>query len=278
MKKFDIRINDSHLRIYDTGEEFKSPIILLHGLTGNHFQLQFYRNFFRKDYRIIEVDFRGRGNSGPGEIYSSIVEHKKDIIKLIDDLQLKEVTIFGYSMGGYIASLVAKEINLNALVLLDSAAKVEDFQDKIVVPTFGRLSNRYESKEAYADAVVGNYKNMGVSDSEELREAVLYEVEEREDGFFNKSVERNIRSDWASMRDFDVENTFKDVGCPIMLIQAHGEIGSLGPLFREEDYKDTKRLIKKLKIYETRANHYTLVFNKQEKVMKEISDFLESRA
>lgn len=276
MKELKISVNDSHLKVCQSGDLDARPVIIIHGLTGNHFQLQFYREALKDKYRVLEVDVRGRGESGSGENPSSISQHKDDIVRLIDHLELEEPILIGYSMGGYIASLVASEVKTKALVLLDSAAEVVEYQDKIVVPTFGRISKRWDSKEEYVNTVVSNYSNMQVPDSKELRTAVEYEVEEREDGFYNKSEESTIREDWASMRDFDVHKVFENIDVPVLLVQCLGSVGEVGPLFAPEHYVETKKAIKDLSIYESDTNHYTLVFDKQEDINNKVRSFLEN--
>lgn len=275
MKNKILKVNNSTLNYYDTCEKEKKAIILIHGLTGNHYQLQFFRNNLKDKYRIIEIDVRGRGNSGRGEEKSSIFEHKNDIIKLIKELHLERPIIIGYSMGGYIASLVAAETKIDKLILLDSAAQVEDYQDKIVVPTFGRLKNKYNSKEDYVETIVGNYSRMSVADSKELRDAVRYEVTKKEDGYYNKSVKENIESDWASMRNFSVQEVFNNIYIPVLLIQCKGKIGEVGPLFDEIHYELTKKYIRNLEVFNSQTNHYTLVFEKQPEINSKIDNFLE---
>lgn len=272
-KKIEVR-DHSFLNVWDSEEKHDKVMIFLHGLTGNYLQLQYYYQYFKNQYRILAIDFRGRGNSGQASLNSSLQEHKKDVLELIKALDLKNIVLVGYSMGGFIAALVASEIEIDKLVLLDGAATNDDHQDSIVVPTFGRLSNRYESQINYVETVVSNYSKMGISDSAELRNAVTYEVTQKEDGWYNKGNEATIRSDWSSFHQFEINTVGPKIKCPVLLIQAEGAIGALGALFQEQHYIDTKKSIQNLIVKKTPANHYTLVFERRDDVLKEMTDFL----
>lgn len=273
-KQVQVR-QDKYISLLDNEKFEKKAIIFLHGLTGNKYQLQFFFEHFYKDYRCIAVDFRGRGDSSPAEDSSSLLEHKQDIINLIEELKLEKPIIAGYSMGGFVAAHVASEVELEKLILLDGAATMSDHQDSIVVPTFGRLTNTYESDSNYVETVVGNYSKMGVPDSEKLRKAVNYEIEQVGDSWRNKADAETIKSDWFSFHDFDIKALSKTIEAPSLLIQCLGSVGSLGPLFMPENYVETKESLKELEVFESESNHYTLVFDKQEEVIDKIEEFLD---
>lgn len=269
-----LKVNESFIKYFDSKELNKAPVIFIHGLTGNHFQLQFYRDFLKSKYRVIEVDLRGRGDSGKAEINSTIFKHAKDIEQLIENLNLNNPILIGYSMGGYIASLIAAKLGIKTLVLLDSAAEVDDYQDSIVIPTFDRLSNKYLSREEYVENIIKKYIGMGMVDSNELRTAVNYELIEKNDGFYNKADEVTIRSDWASMKEFNIKKVSLELTGDVLLVQAEGNVGNSGPLFKEEHYTDTKKYLNNLEVFKTKANHYTLVFENQKEINDKIIEFI----
>lgn len=265
----------SELSIWDNEQKSKQPVIFIHGLTGNGYQLQHYKDHLNDDFRIITVDLRGRGDSGNPASLSNIDEHCNDIIQLIKKLELKRVVIVGYSMGAFIAAKVATMIDLDSIILLDGCATMSDRQNDIVTPSFARLSNVYPSKENYVTTVIGNYQNMGVKESSTLYQAVSYEVKEDGDKWISKSNADAIVSDWNSFYDYDVDNITKNINCPVLLIEARGSIGNSGPLFEKDDYITTENNIKNLEVVVTKENHYTLVFNHQDLLNNKIEEFLK---
>lgn len=271
-----ITINDTvRLCVLDNHAYDRQPMLFLHGLTGNHLQLQHYIKHFSSRYRTISVDFRGRGNSGHPESHSSLTEHAKDIMNLIDVLELKNVICVGYSMGAFVASIVAQHPKVSKLVLLDGMATMDDHQDAIVSPTFARLSNRYESRQGYIDLVSANYAKMGIPLTSDLIKVLSYEIYESVDGWKNKAFEETIRQDWASFYQFDVSKTAESIHVPCLLVQALGSIGSNPALFLERHYVSTNQSIPNLRVYQTDASHYTLVFTKRDDVLNEMEEFLK---
>lgn len=253
----------------------KGTIIALHGLTGNHLQLRHYIASLNPQYRVIALDVRGRGDSSPAENPSSIFNHAEDIKYLIEEMKIKNPILMGYSMGGFISGIVASEIPVKALVLLDGAATMGDHQRRIVEPTFGRLSNRYDSLEDYVKLVSNNYKNMGIPMTEELVENIIYEVENKGDYWGNKACEETIRQDWESFWEFDIKSIGAKIKCPTLLVEASGKIGNHPPLFVPDSYVNTKSSIKNLESISTDASHYTMVFNKREDINHRIHEFLK---
>ena len=267
--------NDRTLSVWDSEQKSKQPVIFLHGLTGNGYQLQHYYNFLSHEFRTIAIDFRGRGDSGQTATPSSIAQHCNDVIDLIEALELKRVVLVGYSMGGFIAAQVASLISVDKIVLLDGCALMSDHQDGIVRPSFGRLNTEYESEEDYVSKVVSNYQNMGVKDSEDLRRAVSYEVKAKDAVWVSKSVADSIVEDWNSFYVYDVEKVCRAIDVPVLLVEASGSIGDFGPLFYKESYETTEQHLKDVEIFETDANHYTLVFNPQDEINEKIEEFLK---
>ena len=263
------------LKIMDYPGE-QGTIIALHGLTGNYLQLRHYIASLNPKYRVIALDMRGRGNSGPAENPSSIFNHAEDIKNLIEEMKIKDPILMGYSMGGFVTAIIAaSEVPVKALILLDGAATMGEHQRLIVEPTFRRLSNRYDSLEDYVELVSNNYKSMGIPITEELIENITYEVENKGEYWGNKACEETIRQDWESFWEFDIKSIGIKIKCPTLLVEASGKIGNHPPLFVPDSYVSTKSSIKNLESISTDASHYTMVFNKREDINRSIHEFLK---
>lgn len=91
-----------HLHITDEGEG--RPIVLIHGwpLSDEMFEYQ-YNDLINKNFRVIGITLRGFGKSDKpyGEYNYDI--HASDIKKVLIKLDLKDVVLGGFSMGGSIA-------------------------------------------------------------------------------------------------------------------------------------------------------------------------------
>lgn len=254
----------------------KGPIIAIHGLTGTHKNLHYYAEKFKGEYRFISVDLRGRGNSDQMDDNTSIFNHAEDIIGLIKELEIRNPILMGHSMGAYISSIIASKLkDTKAVILLDGAASMSEHQRKIVIPSIGRMSKQYESKEHYVEVIKGIYHSLGISWNEIMQDVVEYEVVQEGSHWQNKSTESKITEDFDSFYSFLPKETFSKVKCPVLLVYAKGEIGAMPPLFYLSDYAETKKYATDIETFISDCNHYTMVFEKQPEINEAIQTFLD---
>ncbi|MCM3087472.1 alpha/beta hydrolase [Bhargavaea ginsengi] len=274
MEFYQVNVNGNAIQVADHAGE-KGTIIAIHGLTGNHRNLQYYIDRFKDDYRIVAVDLRGRGNSAALDREPSIFNHAEDMIGLIKELEIENPILMGYSMGAFISSIVASRLDsVKGVILLDGAAEMSEHQRGIVEPSLGRISKAYESQEAYVSEIRRIYGNLGITWSDEIAKTAAYEVGEKDGHWENKSDEAGIRADFDSFYTFDPEEIGSKISCPVLLVYASGAIGQMPPLFLEEHYDKTKAAVRDLDVIETDANHYTLVFEDRPEVNQAIGTFL----
>ncbi|WP_156289444.1 alpha/beta fold hydrolase [Oceanobacillus salinisoli] len=275
MELYKKDINGKNIIIADYPGE-KGTIIAIHGLTGTHKNMHYYAEKFKGEYRFISVDLRGRGNSGQMDPSPSIFNHADDIIGLIKELNIKNPILMGHSMGAFISSIVASKLeDTKAVILLDGAASMSEHQQKIVLPSLGRISEKYKSKEHYVEAIKSIYNNLGISWNEVMQDVVEYEVAQVEDHWENKSTESLIKADFESFYKFNPKETFSQVKCPVLLVYAKGEIGTMPPLFYVSDYEETLKYATNIETVISESNHYTMVFENRQEINEAIEMFLE---
>ena len=92
------------------GKEGAPPVVCFQHFTGtiNNFD-PIHTNRLAQDRPVILVDYRGVGRSG-GKMPDSMPATAADIIAFVKALGLKEIDLFGFSIGG----MVAQEISLQA--------------------------------------------------------------------------------------------------------------------------------------------------------------------
>ena len=84
----------------------KLPILLLHGALGAAEQFNALENLISADFEIYKFDFSAHGSN----IYQdslSIQLFEQDLLNFMDTHALPSISIFGYSMGGYVALSLA---------------------------------------------------------------------------------------------------------------------------------------------------------------------------
>lgn len=273
-KLYSIELAGRHFQIADYPGE-KGSIIALHGLTGTHKNLLHYAEALQGDYRFISIDLRGRGNSSGMDDVPSIFKHAQDVMELIAMLEIKDPILLGHSMGAFISAIVASELeSVKGLILLDGAARMSERQHAIVKPSLGRLRKTYESKQAYVDELQRTYERLGIQWTDAVQEIADYEIHEVGNTWMHKSFSEKISEDFDSFDLFNPREIMANVTCETLLIQATGEIDSFPPFFETRDYEETIEFTSKLTMYTSDCNHYTMVFEKRNDIIKAIQLFL----
>lgn len=267
-----MNVNGSALFYIDVEGE-KPPIVLVHGLSGNHKQMHFIQHAFA-GHRLIVIDVKGRGNSGKPNRPSSYTQHGDDIVALLDALHIEQPILLGFSMGAFILSYVATRIKASHLVLIDGAADVSEHQAVRIEPSIARLNKTYDSAEQYIDELRGIYEKLGVTWSAPLEESARYEIEERDGRWHTKADAAIIAEDFESLRAFDSKRIFQEIDCPIFVVHCEGKLDD-APLFLAEHFAGLLTTAKHVEKMTTTANHYTIACEMQEDVMREVRRFLE---
>jgi esterase len=278
MEFYTVNVNGNDIQLADYQGE-NGTIIAIHGLTGTHKNMHYYAEKFKRSYRFIAIDLRGRGNSAETDAEPSIFKHAEDVLGLIGKLEIKNPILLGYSMGAFIAAIVASKLkSTKAVIFLDGAAKASQHQRNIVQPSLGRLSRKFSSKEHYVEEIKKIYTNLGIKWNDVLQSTVEYEVVPVGINWENKSTASRIVADFESFFSFDPHETCSQIECPVLLVYAEGNIGSMPPLFYLTDYEQTRQSTKTIETVISDCNHYTMVFENREDINGYIEDFLNKYA
>jgi len=86
-----------------------NPILILHGALGSASQLEPVKSTMESSGMLVHhLNFSGHGGA-PFQNNFGIEQFADDTLKYIQRHKLKQVNIFGYSMGGYVALWLAKQ-------------------------------------------------------------------------------------------------------------------------------------------------------------------------
>jgi len=104
----------------------RSTLVFLHGFCQNNTCFQEQVLFFRDSHHLILIDLPGFGSSKHVQA-TSIAEMANQVIELLNQLNIQKYSLFGHSMGGYLAlSIAAKASNqLTGLGFIHSTARAD---------------------------------------------------------------------------------------------------------------------------------------------------------
>lgn len=105
----------------------KPALIFVHGWGNNTSVWDAQISHFSEKYRVIAVDLPGFGESGYNRTNWTMASFGEDVAAVIKKLNLKQVVLVGFSMGGPVIIETAKTSpeNLIGLVLVDILQDVE---------------------------------------------------------------------------------------------------------------------------------------------------------
>lgn len=121
-------LNNPYISFIDEGNG-EQTVILIHGLASNAGFWRYNIPELSKHFRVIAVDLPGYGKSQKGDYPYTLSFYAESIKNLIDELNLKNVTLVGHSMGGQISIIFAlKYPDKLSKLILAAPAGFEEFQ------------------------------------------------------------------------------------------------------------------------------------------------------
>jgi len=141
------------INLYYIEEGQGEPLILLHGNGEDSSYFVHQIAYFKKDYRVIAVDTRGHGKSPRGDATFSIRQFADDLFAFMNDMNIENAHILGFSDGGNIALCFAlkypervKSLVLNGANLFPRGVK---FTVQFPVEVGYRIAKLLSQKEKY---------------------------------------------------------------------------------------------------------------------------------
>jgi pimeloyl-ACP methyl ester carboxylesterase len=100
--------------IFTTGHKYTifilnmQPLLLLHGAIGASAQLKPLAECLKDHFTVYAPDFTGHGGNPIPETSLSMELFAADVLRFMELNGLKKVSVFGYSMGGYVGMYLVK--------------------------------------------------------------------------------------------------------------------------------------------------------------------------
>ncbi len=139
-------------------------VVIMHGLFGSLENLNVIAKSLSEHYTIINVDLRNHGASFH-ENEMSYLTMARDVLILLDELNIDKAHIIGHSMGGKVAMQIAMldESRINKLVVLDIAPVDYHPRHNVIIDALQSVQEQIVSSRGEADLIMKEFiDEMGV--------------------------------------------------------------------------------------------------------------------
>lgn len=209
------------IQYYMTGEE-KPSILLVHGFSDNGLSWNRIPVYLMKLYNVVIMDTRGHGFSGCGDEPFGLHDEARDIMAIVNQLQLVKPVIMGHSHGASMAATAAVDNPgiFAGLILIDP-------------PWGGTFDNQtLEDRQGSADEwrkVIGKMKRLSHDQLVRMGKRKYPAWDESE--FFQWAQSKLQMQDNAMlsfMKPYDaLEDALPKITCPGLILTADPEKGAV---------------------------------------------------
>ena len=120
------------IKVFLHGEADAQPVIFIHGFPFDHTIWDDVVEQLKDEYYCISYDIRGFGESDIGCGQTTMESYVDDLDAIIKELDLKDVVVCGFSMGGYIALRANERLqNFKALILANTTTTGDSDEAKL---------------------------------------------------------------------------------------------------------------------------------------------------
>lgn len=241
-------------------------IMCLHGITANCRCWDLMASTLSPEYQVVAMDLRGRGLSGKPDSGYSPEQHIRDIISVMDDLDIEKIFLMGHSLGAFISLMFAAlhPERVEKLILVDGAGDLDKAQmDQVFVgiqPALDRLEKIFPSEKAYLDQMkAAPYMQPWLPNIETY---YSYEIEEVQDGVKTNISPAHIVEEAQNVRKIDCASLYGKVRCPTLVLRATQGLLSQDDLLLPSDVADKMvTQIPDARLFNVEGmNHYGIVF------------------
>jgi pimeloyl-ACP methyl ester carboxylesterase len=176
-----VSVNGLRIHYVEWGSPTNPPLILIHGLDRVARTFDHIAPHFTSRFRVIAVDMRGHGDSDWDPQARYLVEdHVGDLEGLVQQLGLRNITLWGNSTGGRVAQVFAgKHPELVARVISEDVGPERPQQ---ISDGYARRVKQEEQGWASEEELIAiQMKGQGASDAV-VRPHVRYGTKRRADG------------------------------------------------------------------------------------------------
>lgn len=272
----DRYVQTNGIRLHYLEHPGPEPILVLaHGLTANAHSFDgLVEAGLSRAATVLAVDLRGRGESDQPDSGYTMADHARDILGLLDALELERVVMGGHSFGGLLTYWIAANHpdRVERCIVLDAPAQVDPQIVEQIKPSLARLGEVYASWDEYLGFVQAMPYFRDGDWTPELERYFQADVQAHEDGTLQaRSRPETIHAAVEGTTTVDWPATVARVTQPTLLLRAPGDFGPPGspPILSRENAERTVALLPHGQLEEGMGNHLTFMFGRGARVLTE---------
>lgn len=285
MKEKNFNGNSVNLNYMQSGNSDTS-ILLLHGGSSRWQTFDSLIPELSKCFSVYALDLRGHGKSSRTAGQYKIQDYVPDITEFIQRIIKRPTIVFGHSLGGMIAVLLAAyhpEL-VKAVIIGDSPIALEVLKQHSDSQKEMTILWREWARKLSLHQIVEKLKAMEVlapGHDSPLSAAEAYGENHPWFLFMAENLKQNdpdmltaIIDDFdTTYKEYDVNTLFPMIKCPVLIIKGETNQGSL---IRDMDIKNAYSLISDMKHEEIKGVGHALYMQDKQAVLTAIDRFIKS--
>lgn len=231
-------------------------LVFIHGLSDSLIYWEFLASNLKRDYQVLRYDLRGHGDCELGDDEITMDTYVGDLYNLLSELNIDDVVLVGFSLGGAIAldfAVKYPEI-VSSLVLMSTFHKADGHLVE-VLNNFKKALN--DSFNKFYDLILPMVLCPNVIDDNREELDLLKEIASQ-----NANTEAYINAVDVCL-DFDIEDDLSKINIPTLILA--GQYDDISPLKLQKEMQSKIKYSKLIVFDDTK--HNLLVGKNNEKIL-----------
>jgi pimeloyl-ACP methyl ester carboxylesterase len=288
-------MNDMEEKTYDTGSvplnyaegnNRGDSLLLLHGGSSRWQSFENIIPDLSSSWHIYALDLRGHGKSGRVYHGYNIEHYMKDVVSFIQGCIEKPTIIFGHSMGGMVALMVASYYpdKVKGIVIGDSPISRQVLKEHFNRQREMTILWRDLAKTGDIKKIVAALKKMPIPIPGQKDPVPASEIFGKDHPWFNfmgESLRQNDPDMLSSIIDrfdetyckYNVYELLVRIKCPVLILQADPEQGGL---IRDEDVEKAMNVLPHVQHIRFHGVGHALHMQNKEEVLKALIPFFRN--
>lgn len=255
-----------------------SPVLMIHGLTGNHKQFAPLVRHCNYPWGLLSLDLRGFGGSEKSPLKNDLIHHVEDIRRLAKFFHRPFFNVIAYDFGGAIALKAARlypEL-IGCIVLVQSGRPNSTFSTE--------LKNSFQEEIKLFTEVVNNkeeyFKNIfGTELDIDKKEFLAYNLKQIQGINISRVSKHSLENSLNTFEKepLDQENLWY-IQHPTLLIRSEFGFtqGSPNHYLTNKDVKDLEKVVNIKEVVTIKGStHRDILFNHSNEVMNKAQNLFE---